>query len=64
MQQVVLDSIAGKRFSMTLLAAFFGLALLLASIGIYGFSRIWSDSAHATSEFVSPWVRRGEIYCV
>ncbi len=36
MEQVVLESIAGKRFSMTLLAVFAGLALLLASIGIYG----------------------------
>jgi hypothetical protein len=36
MEKVVLDSVASKRFSMTLLAAFAGLALLLASIGIYG----------------------------
>ena len=36
MEQIVLRSIAGKRFSMTLLAVFAGLALLLASIGIYG----------------------------
>jgi predicted permease len=36
MEQVVLNSIASKRFSMTLLAVFAGLALLLASIGIYG----------------------------
>lgn len=36
MEQVVLRSIASKRFSMMLLAVFAGLALLLASIGIYG----------------------------
>lgn len=36
MQQSVLDTIAGKRFTMTLLAVFAALALLLASIGIYG----------------------------
>jgi predicted permease len=36
MEQVVLDSIASKRFSMNLMAVFAGLALLLASIGIYG----------------------------
>ena len=36
MEQVVLNSIAGKRFTMSLLAAFAGLALLLAGIGIYG----------------------------
>lgn len=36
MQQSVANSIAGKRFTMSLLAVFAGLALLLASIGIYG----------------------------
>ncbi|HTU46259.1 MAG TPA: ABC transporter permease [Bryobacteraceae bacterium] len=36
MERVVLDSIASQRFTMKLLAAFAGLALLLASIGIYG----------------------------
>ena len=36
MQQTVLSSIAGKRFTMTLLTLFAGLALVLASIGIYG----------------------------
>jgi ABC-type antimicrobial peptide transport system permease subunit len=36
MEQVVLRSIASKRFSMMLLAVFAGFALLLASIGIYG----------------------------
>ncbi len=36
MEQLALNSIASQRFSMTLLAVFAGLALLLASIGIYG----------------------------
>jgi predicted permease len=36
MEEVVAHSIAQKRFSMTLLAVFAGIALLLASIGIYG----------------------------
>ncbi len=36
MEQTVLKSIASKRFTMALLAIFAGLALLLASIGIYG----------------------------
>ncbi len=36
MEQVVLGSIANKRFSMALLGVFAALALLLASIGIYG----------------------------
>jgi predicted permease len=36
MDRVLEDSIAAKRFSMTLLAAFAGIALLLAGVGIYG----------------------------
>ena len=36
LQQSVANSVAGKRFAMILLAIFAGLALLLASIGIYG----------------------------
>lgn len=36
MDEVLAESIAGKRFSMTLLTVFAGLALILASIGIYG----------------------------
>jgi len=36
LDEVVAHTIAQKRFSMTLLAVFAGLALLLASIGIYG----------------------------
>ncbi len=36
MEKTVADSIAGKRFTMTLLAVFAALALSLAAIGIYG----------------------------
>jgi predicted permease len=36
MNQVIADSLAQRRFSMTLLAVFAALALLLASVGIYG----------------------------
>jgi predicted permease len=36
MDQIVSESLAGRRFSMTLLASFAGLALVLSSIGIYG----------------------------
>ncbi len=36
MQQLVADSISQQRFAMALLAIFAGVALLLASIGIYG----------------------------
>ncbi|HXW90400.1 MAG TPA: ABC transporter permease [Terriglobales bacterium] len=36
MDRVLADSIAAKRFSMTLLAAFAAIALLLAAVGIYG----------------------------
>ena len=36
MESVISTSLAGRRFSMILLASFAGLALLLSSIGIYG----------------------------
>jgi predicted permease len=36
MQEIVSESISSERFPMILLAAFAGLALLLASVGIYG----------------------------
>ncbi|HWM88118.1 MAG TPA: ABC transporter permease [Kofleriaceae bacterium] len=36
MDQVIADSLAGRRFSMLVFAGFAGLALLLAAIGIYG----------------------------
>jgi predicted permease len=36
MEALIADSVAGRRFSMILLAAFAGTALLLASIGMYG----------------------------
>ncbi len=36
MDQVIADTLAARRFSMMLLAAFAGLALLLASVGLYG----------------------------
>jgi predicted permease len=36
MEEVVAHTIAQKRFSMTLLAVFAGIALLLASVGVYG----------------------------
>jgi len=35
-QQIISDSMSGQRFPMILLGAFAGLALLLASVGIYG----------------------------
>jgi ABC-type antimicrobial peptide transport system permease subunit len=36
MESVIADTLAGRRFSMILLAAFAATALLLASIGMYG----------------------------
>ena len=36
MDEIIADSLASQRFSMIILGAFAGLALLLASIGIYG----------------------------
>ncbi|MDQ3803567.1 MAG: ABC transporter permease [Acidobacteriota bacterium] len=36
MEQVLAESLSGRRFNMTLLIAFAGLALLLAAVGVYG----------------------------
>lgn len=36
MEQIVSDSVAGRRFSMLLLGVFAGLALVLAAVGMYG----------------------------
>jgi ABC-type antimicrobial peptide transport system permease subunit len=36
LDQIITDSLAGRRLSMTLFGAFAGLALLLSSVGIYG----------------------------
>jgi len=36
MDKIIRDSVAGRRFSMLLLGVFAGLALVLASVGIYG----------------------------
>ena len=39
-EQLVWESVAPRRFMMMLLAAFAGIAMLLAAVGIYGSSRI------------------------
>jgi ABC-type antimicrobial peptide transport system permease subunit len=36
MEQVLLASLSGRRFNMTLLLAFAGVALVLAAVGVYG----------------------------
>ena len=36
MDQVLTESLSGKRFNMTLLLTFAGVALLLAAVGVYG----------------------------
>jgi putative ABC transport system permease protein len=36
MEQVIADSVSGRRFNLVLLALFAGLALVLSAIGVYG----------------------------
>ena len=47
MDQIIADSLAARRFSMVLLAVFAGLALVLASVGMYGvISYVVSERTH------------------
>ena len=61
MEQIVGDSIARQRFAMLLLGVLAGVALLLASIGIYGVISYWSASAAAKSASAWHSVRSDEM---
>jgi hypothetical protein len=61
--EVVADSIASQRFSLILLGAFAGLALLLAALESMACSRTWSGSVHGKSVCAWRWGRSGLMYC-
>jgi hypothetical protein len=62
MQQRVDESLARRRFSMLLLAVFASVALVLATIGIYGVMAYFVNRADERLESAWHWERRSEIF--